>query len=45
MEEQHMTKSEAKASIREMGRMMDYFDSPCEYCKELNKDCSCMKGE
>jgi hypothetical protein len=37
-----MSKAEAKASVEEMGRMMDYFDAPCEKCGRPNKDCECL---
>lgn len=34
-----MSKSEAKASVKEMENMMDYFDGICEYCGEQRKNC------
>jgi len=40
-----MTKEEAKASVHEMGKMMDYFEGICEYCgnKRMNCPMECIE--
>ena len=35
-----MTKEEAKASVREMANMMEFFEGTCELCGGMRKDCS-----
>lgn len=35
-----MSKEEAKASVKEMGNMMDYFEEICEHCNGKRMDCS-----
>lgn len=39
-EEQIMSKQEAKASVKEMGNMMEFFDGICEKCGKQRKNCS-----
>ena len=34
-----MTKEEAKASVDEMSRMMDYFEGTCEFCGNKRMHC------
>ena len=35
-----MSKREADASVKEFGRMMDFFEGTCELCGGMRKDCS-----
>jgi len=34
-----MSKQEAKASVDEMGKMMEYFNGICECCGKQRRDC------
>jgi hypothetical protein len=42
-----MTKEEAIASVRDMEKMMEYFDGICEKCGNKRKDCKieCVEAQ
>ena len=42
-----MTKAEAKASVVEMGKMMEFFEGTCDLCGGIRKDCSaeCVEAQ